>query len=191
VERLVNGGSAAMTFKKWLIVAAALFIAGIIFGLFAPADFISEEIANLEETAEGLLDLPMLAILVFILFRNIMSILVSFTLSPIFLLAPITALVLNGWILGAVSVEIAGEESLDFVLAGILPHGIIEIPAFIIAEAAALSMGATVVLALFRKERRPQVAPAFKQNLRYLIISMLLLIPAAIIETFITPIFLS
>ena len=99
-----------MTFKKWLIVAAALFIIGIIFGLFAPADFISEEIADLEETAEGLLDLPVLAILVFILFRNLMSFLVSFTLSPIFLLAPVTALVLNGWILGAVSVEVAGVD---------------------------------------------------------------------------------
>jgi len=180
-----------MTFKKWLIVAAALFITGIIFGLFTPADFISEEFADLEKTAEGLLDLPIMALLVFILFRNLMSFLISFTLSPIFLLAPITALVLNGWILGAVSVEVAGQESLGFVLAGILPHGIIEIPAFLIAEAAALSIGATVVLALFKKEKRPQVAPAFRQNLRYLIIAMLLLIPAAIIETFITPIFIS
>jgi stage II sporulation protein M len=104
---------------------------------------------------------------------------------------PITGLVLNGWILGAVSVVVAQEESLGFVLAGILPHGIIEITAFLIAEAAALSIGATVIVALFKKENRPQVAHAFKQNLRYLIIAMVLLIPAALIETFITPIFLS
>jgi len=180
-----------MNFKKWLIVAAGLFFIGMFVGFLAPADFISGEIADIEETAEELLDLPLLAILFFILFKNIASILVSFTLSPILLLVPVTALLLNGWVLGAVSVMVAGEESLGFVLAGILPHGIIEIPAFLIAEAAALSIGFTVLVALFRKEKRPQVAPAFKQNLRYLIIAMLLLIPAAIIETFITPIFIS
>ena len=180
-----------MNFKKWLIVAAALYIIGIVFGLLAPADFLFEEIAGLEETAEEIVGLPLLAIVFFILFKNVTSILVSFTLSPILLLVPITALVLNGWILGTISVVVAQEESLGFVLAGILPHGIIEIPAFLIAEAAALSIGATVIVALFKKENRPQVAPAFKQNLRYLIIAMVLLIPAALIETFITPIFLS
>lgn len=180
-----------MNFRKWLIVAAALYIAGIVFGLITPADFLSEWITNLDETAEEIVALPLLAILFFILFKNITSILISFTLSPILLLVPITALILNGWILGAVSVVVAQEESLGFVLAGILPHGIFEIPAFIIAEAAALSIGATVIIALFKKENRPQVAPAFKQNLRYFVIAMVLLVPAALIETFITPIFLS
>jgi len=180
-----------MIFKKWFIVAAALFTTGIILGLFAPTDYISGEIANLEDTAETLLSLPVLAILLFILLKNIMSILVSFTLSPVLLLVPVTALVLNGWILGAVSVEVVREKSLGFLLAGILPHGIIEIPAFLIAEAAALSIGFAVIVALFRKEKRSQIAPAFRQNLRYLIIAMLLMIPAALIETFITPIFIS
>jgi stage II sporulation protein M len=180
-----------MNFRKWLIVAAGLFFVGMIVGFFVSADFISGEIAELEETAELLVDLPLFAILVFILFKNIVSILVSFTLSPILMLVPVSALLLNGWILGAVAVEVAQEESVGFVIAGILPHGIIEIPAFLIAEAAALSIGFTVLVALFSKEKRPQVAPAFKQNLRYLIIAMLLLIPAALIETFITPIFIA
>ena len=180
-----------MNFKKWLITAASLFFIGMIVGFFAPADFISGQIADLEETAESLVGLPLLAILFFILFKNILSILVSFTLSPILLLVPVSALLLNGWVLGAIAVEVAQEESVGFVIAGILPHGIIEIPAFFIAEAAALSIGFTVIAALFRKEKRPQVAPAFKQNLRYLIIAILLLIPAALIETFITPIFIA
>ncbi len=180
-----------MNFKKWLIVAAGLFTIGLIIGLVAPADFLSQEIKNLEETAEEIVGLPLLAIFLFVLFKNVTSILVSFTLSPILLLVPVTALILNGWILGAVSAVVAQEESLGFVLAGVLPHGIIEIPAFIVAEAAALGIGFTVMVALLKKEKRPQVTPAFKQNLRYLIIAAVLLVPAALIETFITPIFIS
>jgi len=83
------------------------------------------------------------------------------------------------------------EKSLGFLLAGLLPHGIIELPAFIIGEAAALSFGAMVILVLFKKKERSQLVPSLKQNLRYLMIAFALLIPAAIIETFVTPLLLT
>jgi nitroreductase len=76
------------------------------------------------------------------------------------------------------------------LLAGILPHGILEIPALIIAQAAAMSFGATVVTAVFKKERRNRILPSFKQNLRWLGLALFLLVPAAIIETFVTPLLL-
>jgi len=83
------------------------------------------------------------------------------------------------------------EESLGFLLAGILPHGIIEIPALIIGEAAALGFGVSLIIALFTGNRSKMLLPAFKTNLKYLIVALALLVPAAIIETFITPLFLS
>ncbi len=77
------------------------------------------------------------------------------------------------------------------MLAGLLPHGIFELPALILGEAAALSFGAVVILALFKKERRNLIPPSLKRNLRYLMIALALLLPAAIIETYVTPLLLT
>jgi stage II sporulation protein M len=101
------------------------------------------------------------------------------------------ALIVNGWILAIVSTIVVEEESLGFVLAALLPHGIIEIPALMLGEAAALSFGATITLSLFNREKRKFVMPNLKQNLKYLSLAISLLLPAAIIETYVTPLFLS
>ena len=77
------------------------------------------------------------------------------------------------------------------MLAGLLPHGIFELPAFILGEAAALSFGVVTLLALVKKERRNLLLPAFKRNLRYLAVALVLLVPAAIIEIYITPLLLA
>jgi len=130
-----------------------------------------------------------------------------------------------------VSAIIIQEKSLGFLVAGVLPHGIFEIPALIIGEAAALSFGFAVIMLLFRKESwavlvsftkqsfwhflltlflilitgifpivivmalltdetRSIFIPKLKQNLRYLIIACALLAPAAVIETYATPLLL-
>jgi stage II sporulation protein M len=119
--------------------------------------------------------------------KNVLALLLSFALSPILCLMPVLTLSVNGWILALVSSAIIKEKSLGFLLAGVLPHGIIEIPALFIGEAAALSFGVAVMVALFKKEKRSLLSSSLKQNSRYLFIALALLLPAAIIETYITP----
>ena len=68
---------------------------------------------------------------------------------------------------------------------------IFELPALILGEAAALSFGTVVIRALFKSERRNLVLPNLKQNLKYLMVAFALLLPAAIIETYITPLLLT
>jgi stage II sporulation protein M len=102
-------------------------------------------------------------------------------------MAPLLALVVNGGYLGLVASVVIQEESLGFLLAGVLPHGILEIPAFLIAQAAAMSFGLAALLAIFKKEARSQLLHSLRKNFRYLTIALLLLLPAAAIETFITP----
>lgn len=184
---------ADMSYKKWLIIATSLFGAGFILGLVAPPGIFgpfANAIADLEELANLLTPLPQFAVLVIIFITNASTLLVSFILSPIFCLWPILVLILNGWLLAFVSAIIAQEKSLGFVLVGVVPHGIFELPAFILGQAAALSFGTTVILALFKK-RRELILPSLKQNLRYLLIALALLLPAAIIETYITPLLLT
>jgi len=183
-----------MSYKRWIIIATLLFGIGLISGLATPAsmlNLLSEEIAALEELAALLAPLPQFIVFVIILIKNVSVLLFSFIFSPILCLVPILSLTLNGWLLASVSSIIVQEKSLGFVLAGLLPHGIIELPALILGEAAALSFGTVAIIALFRKEKREQLLPNLKKNLRRLLIALALFLPAAIIETYVTPLLLT
>ena len=232
-----------MNYKVWLFIAILLFAISSVVGWAIPdsiAGLLAEDIATLEELAGMLASLPPALIAVIIFFKNSLSLVVSFLLSPILCLTPLLALMVNGWLLGWISATVIEKESLGVLLAGLLPHGVIELPAFFIGEAAALSFGATVtiifpiilvlkketrtillstvkqdighilltlalfftvgifftiiIVALFQKQTRDlfiaNLIVNLKQNLRYLAIALGLLIPAALIEAFITPLFL-
>ena len=182
-----------MNYRKWVFIAILIFGIGLVFGSATPTSVINpllEDTAALQELSNTLVPFEFLTV-IFILTKNVSALLLSFALSPIFLLMPIFALTFNGWFLAFISAIVIQEESLGFVLAGLLPHGIFELPAFILGEAAALSFGAMVVLALFKKEKRNLLLPGLKQNLRYLMVALALLVPAAFIEIYITPLLLT
>jgi len=183
-----------MSYKRWLLIAISLFGIGLIFGFAAPTgitSLLAEDIADLEELGDLLASLPLVLTALLIFIKNASVLLLSFILSPIFCLVPILALAVNGWVIAFVSVIVIQEESLGYLLAGLLPHGVFELPAFILGEAAALSFGTMVIVAVFRKERRNLLLPNLKQNSRYLMIALALLLPAAIIETYVTPLLLT
>ena len=182
-----------MNYKKWIFIAIFLFGIGLVLGLATPPSVInplSEDIAASQELSNILVPFRFLTVIL-ILAKNASVLLLSFALSPIFCLVPILALTVNGWLIAFISATVIQEESFGFVLAGLLPHGIFELPAFILGEAAALSFGAVAILALFKKERRNLLLPRLKQNLRYLMVALALLVPAAIIEIYITPLLLT
>jgi len=179
--------------KRWIFIAIFLFGIGLAFGFATPASvssLLSKDLAALGEQVASILALPQFLIAIFIFLKNASALLLSFLLSPILCLVPIMALTVNGWLLAFVSASVVQEESLGYVLAGLLPHGVFELPALILGQAAALSFGAMVILALFKKESRSLLLPNVKQNLKYLLIALALLVPAAIIETYITPLLL-
>ncbi|MFC1958520.1 stage II sporulation protein M [Chloroflexota bacterium] len=183
-----------MSYKRWLFVAIFLFGIGLAWGLATPIDtasLLSEDIAALEELADFLESLPQASVFTLIFIKNVSAVLISFVLSPVFCLVPVIALIFNGGLIGLVSTTVIQEKSLGYLLAGLLPHGIFELPALIMGEAVALSFGTAVILALFKKERRSLLLPNLRQNLRYLTVALILLLPAAIIETYITPLFLT
>jgi len=76
-------------------------------------------------------------------------------LSRYLCLSPLFSLLLNGWLVGFVAAAVVQTEPVSYLFLGLLPHGIFELPAMIIAQAAALSFGTTVIIAIFRDEKRP------------------------------------
>jgi len=182
-----------MSYKKWILIAVCLFGIGMVLGLATPVgiiDLLAEDLAALEELGT-ILGPFKVSTAAFIFVKNVSVLLFSFIFSPILCLLPILALTVNGWVLSFVSAAVVQEESLGLLLTALLPHGIIELPAIIIGEAAALSFGSMAIIALISKEKRNQLPPNLKQNLRYLMVACVLLLPAAIIETYISPLFLT
>jgi stage II sporulation protein M len=182
-----------MSYKRWLLVAAFLFGIGLVLGLATPTgtdDLLAEDTTALDELIDLFGLLPPSSVLVLIFIKNVSAVLISFAFSPVFCLVPVMALSFNGWLIGLVSTAVIEQESLGYLLAGLLPHGIFELPALIMGEAVALSFGAAAVLALFQKERRKELLPNLRQNLKYLVIACALFLPAAIIEVYVTPRFL-
>jgi stage II sporulation protein M len=175
-----------MSFKRWFILALIIFTFAIAVGVVTAPNTLPDDIIGVENIDE-IIELPLVALLLFILFKNGLAFLLSFALAPIMLLMPLAALFFNGWVVGVVSVFVLQEQSFGVLLAGILPHGIIEIPAFLLAEGAALSFGTVVIMGVFSQEKRGKILPSFRQNGKYLAVALLLLIPAALVEVFVTP----
>lgn len=178
-----------MTYTRLVWVSAALFILGMVLGLVMPAgvsSLVTDDLSWLRQLAEFLKPFQ-IQTAIFIFFKNVTSLVFSFIFSPFLLIPPIMALVVNGWMLSLVSATVIQQKSVLFLLGAILPHGIFELPAIVIGEAAALNAGIAVLGALFFPAKREALLPRLKQSVKYLLIAFAFLLPAAIIETFITP----
>jgi stage II sporulation protein M len=177
-----------MNYKKWVLAASLLLVFGIGVGLFNPvgAALPPEYTAGLKELTEIFASGSILTLL-FIFVKNVTALLISFVLSPFFCIAPLATLLINGWLIGYVATGVVGQESIGYLLAGILPHGIFEIPALLMAQAAALNFGASTMMVLIRRRNRGQILTHLNQNIKYLGMALILLVPAAVIETYFTP----
>jgi stage II sporulation protein M len=183
-----------MSYKWWVLTAFLLFALGLVSGLFTPTGITNLIFGDLNTALRELSGIVVpfsIFTVAFIFAKNAISLLISFVLSPILCLVPILTLAINGWVVALVATTVIQEESVGYLLAGMLPHGIFEIPAFIIGEAAALSFGVMLIRAPFKKRGERLPLPRMIQNLKFLAIALGLLIPAAIIETYVTPLLLT
>jgi stage II sporulation protein M len=186
-----------MRFRFWIILAAAFFAAGIGCGILihnhAPSgvsDYFSNEVNSLGGIAVSI-NAFSFSTMIFIFLKNTIALGISFLFSPLLCLVPVLTLLFNSTLLSYIGADVVEQKSLGFLLAGILPHGVLEIPAFIMGEAAALSFGVAALVALFTRNRGKRLLPAFKMSMKYLLISFGILLPAAVIETFVTPLLIS
>ena len=177
-----------MSYKRWSFVAIFLFGIGLALGsapLFSIADVMSEDLMALEELANRLATLPQFVVFAIIFIKNASVLMLSFVLSPILCLVPVLSLVLNGAVLGFVAVTVAGQESVGFVLAGLLPHGVFEIPALIMGQAAALSFGAMAITLVLKKESRTVLVSTVTKDVGRILLALALFFIIGIFHTII------
>jgi stage II sporulation protein M len=152
--------------RYYLLTSTVLFIIGIVVGATSEVfhDFLNAQLQGIGELAQELSaqENSSLFFFLFIFFNNtIKSILVMY-LGGLLPVIPVFFLAVNGMILGYLfsSVAASGENVVMLFIKGILPHGIIELPAIIIACAFGLRFGVLVLRILFNlfraKEMRSQ-----------------------------------
>ena len=109
-----------------------------------------------------------------------------------FLFLPALSLALNGAILGLFAAfYVNNGQSLLVYLAGILPHGIFELPALVLAMSCGLYL-CRVITDYVRFNRKGTVKPALANIARVLVLNVLPLTAiAAVIEANVTPLILA
>jgi len=182
--------------RIYIGISAALFALGI--GLGATGDWLDAYLAGQLEPLRGMverldaMDNAQVWMFLFIFINNfVKSVLVVF-LGALFGIFPIYFMVMNGMILGYVAAT-AGESGANVgqvIVLGILPHGVLELTAVVIAASYGLKYGTLVSAELFRALRgggSPAALRAFHGTLRRLVSFLFFaLLAAAFIESTIT-----
>ena len=129
---------------RYVFYACVIFITSTILGYYAAATNEEEIVKIFSQISEELSQIdssgPVTLFLV-IFFNNSFKVFLSMMLGVFLGIAPILFVFGNGLILGIVSFFIIQQAGLTFLLLGILPHGIIEIPAVLFGAGYGMWLG--------------------------------------------------
>lgn len=151
---------------------------------YLSGDFrIIEELGRFFGEFEGILD-DQFKFAVFIFLNNAVKSLIAMLSGFFFGIFPVLFIAVNGYILGMVVALRLPEWGWMKIAAAILPHGIIEIPAVVLACSQGVLLGYHFYLAVFKGEKfKPHLMESLRVYFK-LVVPMLLI--AAIVEAFIT-----
>lgn len=168
-----------------LIIFILSCIGGYIYYSVNPSYAISS-LSGVEELASMMQDLSPLEIMLIIFVNNAVKMFLAMLLGCLLGIIPFGFILMNGFIIGIFAHYQAIEKSGLFVVAGLTPHGIIEIPMLIISSAIGMKIGYTAIETLRSKpvSLKEEIIRGVKFYLHWLFPLIFL---AAIIETFITP----
>jgi stage II sporulation protein M len=179
----------------YLKVVTAVFIFGIVSGVFIMFEDPEKVIAVIDEYIEELVasvqNASQLDLVLLIAENNITIALLTLVFGFLVGIAPLFVAYINGAFIGMIGTLVAQEGSLLLFIVGVLPHGVIEIPAVIISLALSLRLGVIVIKKILRK---PHVAfrKAFVSSFVFFVsVIVPLLVIAACIEVFVTPLLIN
>ena len=119
-------------------------------------------------------------------FNNLQACILLFLGGATFGILTIFIMSLNGIVIGAIMELVHKDHTPLFVAAAILPHGIFEIPAFIIAGALGILLAQSLVAEWYGSGDTAVSAMAFARL--FLAVVLPLVAVAAMVEAFITPV---
>ncbi|MFD0590820.1 stage II sporulation protein M [Paenibacillus sp. GCM10027627] len=188
--------------RRYIAFSFILFFAGIIVGGTNPAfkAFLEGQLTGLQQLA-NLVDNtnnPTLTMMIVIFLNNAIKSILIMYLGAFFGVLPIFFLVLNGMIIGYLLQTIADNPAapsvFEVVFKGLLPHGIIEIPAIVIACAYGIKFGGLTLRAsgslLFARQKLGGIGKELEffmiRTVPMMVILTVSLLLASVIESTIT-----
>jgi stage II sporulation protein M len=177
--------------RPYLATSVALFVTGAFLGALATsyvphiAQYFNQDVADFVKIFRTL---PKLALATAIFFNNTIKALLVIVGGLALGLFPIIFLLANGMALGFVLSASMQSRGVLTALLAILPHGIFELPAILLATSMGLLLGGSAIKTLFRPGEasiRSELALALKLFVR---IVVPLLVIAALVEAFLTSI---
>lgn len=179
-----------------LVLSTVLFIVGMVAGWVSTErleQFLLSQLNGLGEISQALSqsDNPQLSFFVFIFLNNSIKGVMIIFLGAFFGILPAFFLLVNGMVIGYLLhiSALQGENLADLIFKGLLPHGIIEIPAILIACAFGLRFGGLVLKSIARivSSRRASLGAEWERFMRSTATAsfwiVILLLAAAIIES--------
>jgi stage II sporulation protein M len=175
----------------YLLIGACFLLIGILFGIITPKG--TEPISNdplfgsIEQWVQFYVPYTPFTVL-FLFAKNTLTAAISFFLAPIIIVPP-GVLLLNGYTLGFFGSAIAEQKSLLVAFQALAPHGIFEVPALVFASAGGLRFGVALYkkIALSVKNVDYPIRSEFMGSLMLFLIAIVLLLIAAVMETYVTP----
>lgn len=188
--------------NHYIAVGFVLFFAGMVIGGTNPAfhAFLDSQIAGLEQLT-NVIDQsknPTLTMMIVIFLNNAIKSILVIYVGALLGIVPILFLVINGMVIGYLLQNIAdlhgGAHVFEIIVKGLLPHGIIEIPAIIIACAYGLRFGVLSFKGLgsllFARSKLPAIGRDIEtfliRSIPVMVILTVSLLVASVIESTIT-----
>jgi stage II sporulation protein M len=169
--------------KPYLLILAFLFCASAVVGAFAPSSVKRLVLEIFISSLDSFRDVTGANLFFYILVRNVTVSFLSLLFGLLLGIVPLVCIGLNGFFLGVVYVQVAEVLGYWKATLKIVPHGILEIPALLIAASYGLWLGVNVLRRIRGKETEPVGAQMRHALKRYVIVVVPLLIVAAGIET--------
>ena len=185
MEEKLSRSEYLYSIRFYILFVSVLFIGSIVLGYVGfMSETFSEPLEAIQQLSEDIKDFTQLypSWIIFLVFFAVLFLNNSFTcflniiLGPLIGIFPMFSAFINGGLLG----WFAQEEGLIIFLA-IVPHGIFELPAFLLSTAIGLRLGREV---LKRKGERHLKKELMNGLRMYLILILPLLFIAALIESF-------
>lgn len=164
---------------KWYVVfTVGVFALAFLIGFAFPIFFRGEIIKFITEMSNLVKGKGTIELIVFIFLNNVKVSLMTIVLGIAFGIFPLTATIVNGYILGFVARQVASLEGIT-ILWKLLPHGVFELPAIIFS----IGMGIKIGRDTLSDDAREKLKHNFSEGLRFFIFIILpLLLVAGIIE---------
>lgn len=181
--------------RKYFLAAVAVFtvsfIAGILISVKYP-DASEKVLEMMKEAYGGIATLDQFGMMIEIFKNNIKLSFIALLLGLVFGIVPFAFALLNGLVFGIIVEYSLKAKGAFFVLAAILPHGIIELPMILVSVGIGFRLGHAAYLLLTDMKTMNDLTHELKQGIIFYIkIIAPLLLLAAVVESYLTPLLIA